>query len=152
MPLALKFGACDLLRTHTFIPLLITKSCVNSYCLSIVINGIAERVCERVDIGRLGQRVGFWVGLTEMTAIDTRSSFIVATVIISVIGLALGRLNRNNLGRHKISVDIALGFGVGGRSWLRLEFVRRVGWDCRDPVNVARTRVRSVRSVIVLNN
>lgn len=87
-----------------------------------------------------------------MTNIDTRSSFIVATVSFSVIGLALGRLDRKTLGRHKISVDITRAFGVGGRSWVRLEFVRGVGWDCRDPVSVVPTRARRVRSVIVLNN
>lgn len=117
-----------------------------------MINGIPERVSGRVDNGRLGQRVGFWVGLTGMTNIDTRSSFIVATVSFSVIGLALGRLDRKTLGRHKILVDITRAFGVGGRSWVRLEFVRRVGWDCRDPVSAVPTRARSVRSVIVFIN
>lgn len=137
---------------HTLYSPLITLSCRDSYALSIVINGIAERVSGRVDSGRLGQRVGFWVGLTEMTAIDTRSYFIVAAVMFSEMVPRTPRHFRKDHGRHKILVDITRAFGVGGMAWVRLEFVRRVGWGCRDPASVVPTRARSVRSVIALNN
>ena len=117
-----------------------------------MINGLEMDVSGRVDSGRLGQRVGFWVGLAGMTTIDTRSYFIVATVTISVIGLALGRLNRNDLGRHKILVDITRAFGVGGRSWIRFISVRGVGRDSTGVASVVLPRARSVRSRTLLNN